>query len=106
MGAIGHLHGRRVLVTGGAGFLGEPVCERLRETGAAEVFVPRRSDFDLTDPQGVADAFDAARPDVVVHLAAEVGGIAANRDSPGRFFYANMAMGLHLIEEARRRDVA
>jgi GDP-L-fucose synthase len=94
------------MVTGGAGFLGRSVCERLEARGAASVFVPRRSDFDLTDPREVARAFDAAAPDTVVHLAAEVGGIGANRENPGRFFYANMAMGLHLIEEARRRGVA
>jgi nucleoside-diphosphate-sugar epimerase len=70
------------------------------------VFVPRSADFDLTDPRDVTRAFDAAAPDTVIHLAAEVGGIGANRDNPGRFFYANMAMGLHLVEEARRRDVS
>jgi nucleoside-diphosphate-sugar epimerase len=92
------------MVTGGTGFLGRPLCERL-ETRGASVFVPRHADFDLTDQRDVARAFDAAAPDTVIHLAAEVGGIGANRDNPGRFFYANMAMGLHLIEEARRREV-
>jgi GDP-L-fucose synthase len=92
------------MVTGGAGFLGRPLCERLEARGAS-VFVPRHADFDLTDQRAVARAFDAAAPDTVIHLAAEVGGIGANRDNPGRFFYANMAMGLHLIEEARRREV-
>jgi len=94
---------KRIMLTGGAGFLGARVRERLEAAGAAEVVVTRRRDFDLTDPAGVAAAYDAARPDTVVHLAAEVGGIAANRANPGRYFYANMAMGLHLIEEARRR---
>ncbi len=93
------------MVTGGAGFLGRRLCERLEARGAS-VFVPRHADFDLTDQRDVARAFDAAAPDTVIHLAAEVGGIGANRDNPGRFFYANMAMGLHLIEEARRREVA
>jgi nucleoside-diphosphate-sugar epimerase len=93
------------MVTGGAGFLGRPLCEGLEARGAS-VFVPRHADFDLTDPRDVARAFDVAAPDTVIHLAAEVGGIGANRDNPGRFFYANMAMGLHLIEEARRREVA
>jgi GDP-L-fucose synthase len=96
---------KRVLVTGGAGFLGAPVCRLLEEHGAAEVFVPRRAQYDLTDALAVAGLFDSARPDVVLHLAAEVGGIGANRDNPGRFFYANMAMGLHVVEEARRRGV-
>ena len=93
------------MVTGGAGFLGRPLCDALEARGAS-VFVPRHADYDLTDQRDVARAFDAAAPDTVIHLAAEVGGIGANRDNPGRFFYANMAMGLHLIEEARRRGVA
>jgi GDP-L-fucose synthase len=94
---------KRILLTGGAGFLGTKVRERLEAAGAAEVFVPRRADYDLTDATAVARAYDDGRPDTVVHLAAEVGGIGANRDNPGRYFFANMAMGLHLIEEARRR---
>jgi GDP-L-fucose synthase len=96
---------KRVLVTGGAGFLGAPVCRLLEERGAGEVIVPRKLEHDLTEAEAVTSLFDATRPDVVIHLAAEVGGIGANRDNPGRFFYANMAMGLHMVEEARRRDV-
>ena len=92
---------KRVCVTGGAGFLGRVVCERLRDQGAEDVVVPRSSDYDLTRADGVARLFQDAEPDVVIHLAAEVGGIGANRKQPGRFFYANMAMGLHLIEQAR-----
>lgn len=91
------------MLTGGSGFLGEPVRERLLAAGASEVFVPRRAEYDLTDATAVARAYADAKPDTVVHLAAEVGGIGANRDNPGRFFYANMAMGLHLIEETRKR---
>ncbi len=101
-----HVRGRRVLLTGGAGFLGVRVRERLENAGATEVFVPRRRDYDLTDAGAVAQAYEDARPDTVIHLAAEVGGIGANRENPGRFFYANMAMGLHMIEEARRRGVS
>ena len=97
--------GRRVLVTGGAGFLGEPVCRRLREQGAAEVVAPRRAEFDLTDPTAAEQLLAEAAPDTVVHLAAEVGGIGANQHNPGRFFYANMAMGLNVIEQARRHGV-
>ena len=97
--------GKRVLLTGGAGFLGAQVRERLEEGGAAEIFVPRSADYDLTESEAVARAYDDARPDTVVHLAAEVGGIGANRDNPGRYFFANMAMGLHLIEEGRRRGL-
>jgi GDP-L-fucose synthase len=93
------------MVTGGAGFVGRRVVPRLRDRGVAEVFVPRKRDFDLTDPRAVAEAYEAGRPDVVIHLAAEVGGIGANRANPGRYFFANMAMGLHLVEEARRRSL-
>ncbi len=95
---------KRIMLTGGSGFLGTKVRERLEAAGAADMFVPRRTDYDLTDASAVTRAFDDARPDTVVHLAAEVGGIGANRDNPGRYFFANMAMGLHLVEEARRRD--
>jgi len=101
-----YIRNRRLLVTGGAGFLGRQVCARLKSRGAAEVFVPRRAQYDLTRAEDVRRVYDDARPEVVLHLAAEVGGIGANRAHPGRFFHANMAMGLHLIEEARARKVA
>ena len=91
----------RVTVTGGAGFLGRVVCELLRERGCQHIDVPRRKDYDLTTEAGVRRMFAHFRPDVLIHLAAEVGGIGANREHPGRFFYANMAMGLHLVEHAR-----
>lgn len=97
--------GRRVLVTGGAGFVGEPVCRRLRDAGAAEVVAARSAQHDLTDPGATERLFAETAPDTVVHLAAEVGGIGANRDNPGRFFYANMAMGLNVVEAARRHGV-
>jgi len=96
------LVGARVVVTGGAGFLGRAVVERLRARGVADVIVPRRRDYDLTHEADVARLYQSTRPDVVLHLAAEVGGIGANQANPGRYFYANMAMALHLIEEARR----
>jgi GDP-L-fucose synthase len=98
------LNARRVLVTGGAGFLGAPVVRRLEERGA-DVFIPRSAEYDLTDQAAVTRLFADANPEIVVHLAAEVGGIGANRDNPGRYFFANMAMGLHSIEEARKRGV-
>jgi GDP-L-fucose synthase len=100
------IEGRRILVTGGAGFVGRPLCARLRQAGAAELVAPRSRDFDLTDPGATARLFAGARPDLVVHLAAEVGGIRANQENPGRFFYANAMMGLNVIEEARRHGVA
>lgn len=96
---------KRICVTGGGGFLGRVVVRRLREDGAPHVFVPRSTEYDLTYPEDVRRLFKKAEPDVLIHLAAEVGGIGANQRSPGRFFYANMAMGLHLIEEARRREL-
>jgi GDP-L-fucose synthase len=95
---------RRVLVTGGSGFLGSPLVERLRSLGA-DVFVPRRSVYDLTRQDAVERLFRDARPALVLHLAAEVGGIGANRAHPGRFFYANAIMGVMVIEEARRAGV-
>jgi GDP-L-fucose synthase len=93
---------KRVVVTGGAGFLGSFICERLRAMGAREVFVPKIEDYDLTDVVAVRKVYADARPDIVLHLAAEVGGIGANQANPGRYFYSNMAMGLHLIEEGRK----
>lgn len=98
---------RRIVVTGGAGFLGTAVRRVLEQRGvpAEQVIVPRREAFDLTSEAAVERLFETAQPEVVIHLAAEVGGIGANRAAPGRFFYANMAMGLHLVEHARRRGV-
>lgn len=98
------LRDKRIVVTGGAGFLGQAVCSVLRGRGvpADRIVVPRRCDYDLTIESHVERLYADARPDVVIHLAAEVGGIGANMAQPGRFFYANMAMGLHLVEHARR----
>ena len=93
----------RIIVTGGAGFVGRVVVEKLRQRGCppANIFVPRRKEFDLTHEADVKRMYAEFKPDVVIHLAAEVGGIGANMDNPGRFFFANMAMALHLIEHAR-----
>ena len=101
------LSSQRIVVTGGAGFLGRVVRRVLRERGVPDdrIVVPRRRDFDLTIEADVERLYDTARPDVVIHLAAEVGGIGANMAHPGRFFYANMAMGLHRGEHARRRTL-
>jgi GDP-L-fucose synthase len=96
---------RRVMVTGGGGFLGRHVVARLEAAGARQVFVPRKQDFDLRDQGDILRALEAARPDVIVHLAASVGGIGANRENPGRFFYDNALMGIQLMEEARRAGV-
>lgn len=98
---------QRICLTGGAGFLGSFVAERLLAEGAERdsLFIPRRCDYDLTREADVIRLYEDARPELVIHLAAEVGGIGANRASPGRFLYANLAMGLHLIEHARQRGV-
>ena len=91
----------RILLTGGAGFLGRAVVERLRARGVTDIFIPRRRDYDLTHEADVERVYRDALPDVVIHLAAEVGGIGANQANPGRYFFANMAMALHLIERGR-----
>jgi len=98
--------GRRVMVTGGGGFLGTAVVARLRAAGANEIFVPRRADYDLTTAHGIDRALGAGRPDLVIHLAAVVGGIGANRENPGKFFYDNAVMGVQLMELSRLADVA
>lgn len=99
------LAGKVVVVTGGAGFLGSFLVPMLEERGA-EIIIPRRRDYDLTEQADTRRLFIAAKPDIVIHLAAEVGGIGANRGNPGRFFYANMAMGLNMIEESRRSGLS
>lgn len=96
---------QRVVVTGGSGFLGSYVVNKLEQRGCENIFVPRSRDYDLTDEDAVRAMYADARPDMVVHLAAAVGGIGANRDNPGRFFYENAIMGIHLVEHARRNDV-
>lgn len=90
----------RVLVTGGGGFLGSHLVERLAAEGH-EVVVPRRADTDLTDMAATARLFDEVEPELVFHLAAEVGGIGANRANPGRYWYANLMMGAHVLEQVR-----
>jgi GDP-L-fucose synthase len=93
------------MVTGGAGFLGRPLVAELETAGAAEVFVPRSHDYDLRTTEGISGALGDPRPDIVIHLAAVVGGIGANRAHPGRFFYENAVMGIELMERSRLADV-
>jgi GDP-L-fucose synthase len=95
------LAGARVLVTGGNGFLGKHVCRKLAERGVADVTVPRSGEFDLTDRGQVAALWEQARPDVVIHLAARVGGIGANMAAPADLYVSNLLMGTYVIEQAR-----
>lgn len=97
--------GKRVCVTGGGGFLGSYVVEELQRRGAREVFVPRSAEYDLRERENIIRCLADARPDLVIHLAAVVGGIGANRDNPGEFFYDNLRMGIELIEQSRRFGV-
>jgi GDP-L-fucose synthase len=94
----------RVLITGGGGFLGSHLVERVRREGI-EPFVARRRDYDLTRAEDTERLFDTAKPDLVIHLAAEVGGIGANRENPGRYWYANLMMGAHVLEQSRASGI-
>src|SRR5499425_1912419 len=93
---------KRVLVTGGSGFLGGRVVHQLTQRGASQVFVPRSRDYDLVNHADVVRSLADFQPDIVIHLAARVGGIGANRANPGKFFYDNLMMGVQLIEEGRK----
>lgn len=96
---------KRVVVTGGAGFLGTNVVEKLRERGCQDIFVPRSKEYNLLEDSQIRKLYEDTRPDLVIHLAAVVGGIGANREHPGQFFYDNAIMGIQLIEQARRYNV-
>lgn len=93
---------KRVLVTGGAGFLGSFVVEKLRERVCKDIFVPESKDYDLVEMEAVKRLYKDSKPDVVIHLAARVGGIGANRANPGKFFYDNLMMGIQLMEVGRQ----
>ena len=96
------LNKKRIILTGGAGFLGRVVEKKLSERGCGSVFIPHIEDYDLRDPGNIRRMYKDAGADIVIHLAAVVGGIGANRENPGSFFYDNLVMGVHLMEEARK----
>lgn len=96
---------KRFCVTGGAGFLGKVVVNKLKQRGARAVFVPTIEDYDLVNPEDIGRLLDDAKPDVIIHLAAHVGGIGANREHPAEFFYDNLMMGVQLMHQAWQRGV-
>jgi len=96
---------KRVTITGGAGFLGSFVVEQLKEKNPNNIFVPRSKNYDLREKEAIIRMYKDSNPDVVIHLAATVGGIGANRNNPGKFFYDNAIMGIQLMEYARRYNV-
>ena len=98
--------GKRVVITGGSGFLGRAVVNKLQAKSPQEIFVPRRRDYDLVQWDNVVRLYKTARPDIVIHLAGNVGGIGANRANPGGFFYENLMMGVQTMECARRHGVS
>ncbi|KQC12337.1 MAG: GDP-fucose synthetase [Desulfuromonas sp. SDB] len=95
---------KKICVTGGAGFLGRYVVKQLKQKNA-QVFVPRSQPYDLREKARIKEMFDYFHPEIVIHLAGVVGGIGANRENPGKFFYDNAVMGIELIEEARKRNI-
>ena len=101
MKIMSYLKGKRITVTGGAGFLGGYVVEKLHERGCDDIFIPRSRDYDLVNMDEVKRMYADADPDVVIHLAAVVGGIGANSRNPGKFFYDNLMMGVQLMEQGR-----
>lgn len=96
---------KRIVVTGGAGFLGSFILEKLRQRGCKDILVPVADEYDLVKLADVERMYEDMRPDVVIHLAAVVGGIGANREHPGKFFYENLMMGVQLIEQGRLRGI-
>ena len=98
-------HGKKVVVTGGAGFLGSFVVEKLKERGCQQVFIPKIEEYNLVEMNSVKRLYQDSKPDIVIHLAAKVGGIGANRANPGSFFYDNLMMGVQMMEIARQSGI-
>ncbi len=101
-GLMGFFETKKILLTGGAGFLGSYVTKKLKSRGCANVFIPEYPQYDLTKIESIKKAYQDAGADIVIHLAAKVGGIGANMTKPGEFFYDNLVMGTQMMEEARR----
>ena len=101
----GFFEDRRIVVTGGAGFLGSYCLERLEKRGCKNILVPKIEDYDLVKMDDIVRMYEDMKPDIVIHLAAVVGGIGANREHPGEFFYKNLMMGVQLIEQGRLRNI-
>ena len=102
---MSYFKNKKITITGGAGFLGKNVITKLKEHGCKDIFVPRSGDYNLVDMDAVKQLYKDARPDIVIHLAAVVGGIGANSENPGRFFYDNLMMGVQLMEQGRLNGI-
>ena len=100
-----NLENKKVIVTGGAGFLGKFVVKKLEEKGCSDIFIPKIEDYDLRDLDVIKRMYKVSKADIVIHLAAVVGGIGANRENPGSYFYDNLIMGIQLIEQARLNNI-
>ena len=102
---MSYLENKRIIVTGGAGFLGKQVVEKLKERGCNVIFIPRSKDYDLVNMDDIKRLYADVNPDIVIHLAAVVGGIGANSENPGRFFYDNLMMGVQMMEQGRLHGI-